>query len=192
VSLPRYELVTAPTVEPITLAELKAHAKIDGDHEDAALEAFIVAARQMVEKHTGRALITQEWRASLSAWPDVYENSKHRQVRLCAHPVQSIDAVTVDGTALAASAYRLRGKELLVSTESPDSQGELDDEIVIEFTAGYGDTAADVPGDLLTAVKMLATHLHTVRGATSPQGIYHQVVPMGVSALLAHYIVLDL
>ncbi len=54
-------LTTAPAAEPISLAEAKAHLRIDADDEDALLTALIAAARMFVERTLGVALITQSW-----------------------------------------------------------------------------------------------------------------------------------
>lgn len=188
----RFDLVAGPASEPITVAEAKAHAKIEHSAEDALITRLITAARQRVEKATGRALITQEWSATLPRWPAVLDGERHRRIRLANFPIDSVDAVIVDDVAIAASFYRLDGRDLLVSIDVTDSEGEIDDTgVVIEFTAGYG-AAADVPEDLRLAVKMLAAHLYEARGATSPQGIYHQLIPEGVQALLQPYIVLEI
>lgn len=65
----RRVLVTAPTEEPVTVAEVKLHCRIDGTAEDDYLEALITSARQHVENVTGRALLTQTWDYSLDGWP---------------------------------------------------------------------------------------------------------------------------
>ena len=68
----RLNLVTAPATEPVTLAEVKAHLKIDGTDEDTLLTTLITVARQAVEDYTGRALITQTWQVFYDRFPDVY------------------------------------------------------------------------------------------------------------------------
>lgn len=190
---PRFDLVDGPTVEPVDLAEAKTHAKIEHAHDDGIIPGFITTARMRAEKATGRTLITQEWTATLPRWPAVDEGERHRRVRLAHFPVQSIDAVKVDGVTIASTYYRLDGKFLLVTTDVDDSEGEIDDTgIVIEFTTGYGDAGDDVPEDLRNAVLMLTAHYYHGRGATSPQGIYHQPLPEGVASLLEGYKVLEI
>lgn len=65
-------LVTAPILEPLTLAEAKIRAGLDwvvGDARDPLLTGFILAARSKVEQDTGLALLTQTRDVYLDAIP---------------------------------------------------------------------------------------------------------------------------
>ncbi len=57
-------LLEGPAVEPVTLAEAKAHVRVDADDEDDLLGALIVAARVSVETEIRRVMIEQSWRAT--------------------------------------------------------------------------------------------------------------------------------
>lgn len=61
--------VAPPSVEPIVLAEAKAHLKVENTAEDALIQGWIVAARQHVEAITGRAMLPQDWELRLSGFP---------------------------------------------------------------------------------------------------------------------------
>ncbi len=60
-------LITGPALEPVSLADVKAHLRVDTDDEDALLIAAIVSARVHVEAVTRRVLIEQSWRVYLDA-----------------------------------------------------------------------------------------------------------------------------
>ena len=62
-------LITGPALEPVSLADVKAHLRVDTDDEDALLTAAIVSARVHVEAVTRRVLIEQSWRVYLDRWP---------------------------------------------------------------------------------------------------------------------------
>ena len=62
-------LTTAPTVEPVTLAELQAHARVDDSEVDAYLTALIAGARQWVEEWLQRQLVTATWTLTLDCFP---------------------------------------------------------------------------------------------------------------------------
>lgn len=67
----RYVLVTAPASEPVVLADVRAHLRIDDDDtsNDTLLNLLIQAARRYAESYTGRSLITQTWRAVADGFP---------------------------------------------------------------------------------------------------------------------------
>jgi hypothetical protein len=62
-----FERVTEPSIEPVTLAEMKRHLRafMSVTDDDDDITNLIVAAREWVEDYTGRALIDQTWRLSL-------------------------------------------------------------------------------------------------------------------------------
>ncbi|MCK9341127.1 MAG: phage head-tail connector protein, partial [Synergistaceae bacterium] len=74
----RITTTTAPTVEPVTLTEVKKHLRLattDAEaaaytSEDDLLNRLITVARTQAEQETGRAFITQTKTYYLDAWPD--------------------------------------------------------------------------------------------------------------------------
>ena len=64
-------LVTAPTVEPVSLEEAKAQCRIEPSEadDDEFLTDLIAAAREMVEKDSGRAFTRQTRELQLDAFP---------------------------------------------------------------------------------------------------------------------------
>jgi uncharacterized phiE125 gp8 family phage protein len=77
--------ITAPAVEPLTLAEAKLHCRVDGSDEDALITALIVAAREQAEHETGRALVTQTWELVHDAFPEAFVLRKA--------PIQSVTSL---------------------------------------------------------------------------------------------------
>lgn len=61
----RRELVTSPTVEPVTLEEVKVFARIDCNDDDSLLIDSIARARQFAEAHTKRRFASQTWKMVL-------------------------------------------------------------------------------------------------------------------------------
>lgn len=61
------ERITQPAIEPVTLAEAKLHLRAySATTEDAAITALITGGREWVEDYTGRALVDQTWRLTVS------------------------------------------------------------------------------------------------------------------------------
>src|SRR5436190_20762469 len=79
----KLNLITAPVMEPVTLAELKTWCKTDIDDDDMTLNRLIVAAREYCENRTGRAFLTQTWDLVLD---DLF----NYEIRLPRPPCQSI------------------------------------------------------------------------------------------------------
>ncbi len=64
-----FKLKTAPTEEPATLAEAKLHLKVENTADDTLISDLISSARELCEKETGRAFITQTWQLFLDRFP---------------------------------------------------------------------------------------------------------------------------
>ena len=67
----RIQIITAPTVEPVSLAETKEFLRIDADltTEDSLINSFIQSARLEIEQECGRALAVQTVRAVFDRFP---------------------------------------------------------------------------------------------------------------------------
>lgn len=63
------KVITAPTVEPITLAEAKLHQRIDVDDDDALVSMWITAIREHAEHLTERTLAPTRYCLYLDAFP---------------------------------------------------------------------------------------------------------------------------
>ncbi len=62
-------VVTSPTTEPLTLAEARAHCRIDQTEDSGLLAGYILAAREFAENYTRRKFVTQTLDYTLEAWP---------------------------------------------------------------------------------------------------------------------------
>lgn len=62
-------LLTAPAVEPVSLAEAKAFLRVEHNDDDDLIGALAAGSRIHVEAQTRRALVTQSWRIALYEWP---------------------------------------------------------------------------------------------------------------------------
>ncbi|MGE0409794.1 MAG: head-tail connector protein [Amphiplicatus sp.] len=178
------QLITPPTEEPVTLADMKAHLRIVHDDEDDAIEAYARSARRAVEARGGLALCAQVWRLTLDKWPQGI-------LTLPRAPVFSIDTVTVidrDGiaTSVDPALYDLQTGTLgrLIARGTWPHTARLIGGVRVDFTAGWA-SPADTPEELKLAVKMLAAHFFENREGAAADRIFS--TPQAVDALIAPY-----
>jgi len=63
------QIINPPTEEPVSLAEAKAHLRVDFSDDDSLITSLIIAARQAAETLTGRQLTTARWKQVLDGFP---------------------------------------------------------------------------------------------------------------------------
>ena len=183
-------LTTAPASEPVSLAEAKAHLRVDATDEDTLINTLITAARTHLEVTLSRAFITQTWTWWRDAWPAA------RRLALPIAPVQAVSAVrayAADDTAttLDAASYSLDAASdpariVLGQGVSWPPVGRAANGAEIVFTAGYGAAPADVPAPLRQAILLLVAHWYERREPVLV-GERGAEIPEGIGALLAPY-----
>jgi uncharacterized phiE125 gp8 family phage protein len=183
-------LTSGPATEPVTLADAKAHLRVDGTAEDTLIASLIVTSRLHVEAAAGLAAITQSWSWYIDAWPAGHA------LKLPLRPIQSIAAVRLYDEAAAATTldsatYFLDGAaappRLVRHRALPwPKPGRIANGIEIAFTAGFGPAAVDVPSPIRHAILLLVAHWHEHRSPLEP-GAQPEPLPDMVSDLLAPY-----
>lgn len=145
-------LITGPSVEPATVAEVKLDARIDGGELDETIGLLITSARQSAEEITGRALITQTWELVLDRFPfdDRIEIGKLPISSVTSVKYYDVDGVlqTLDSSLYAVDVDTLPGWIYPVEGESWPSVRDEENSVIIRFVAGYGDSASDVPAQI--------------------------------------------
>jgi len=106
--------VLDPIVEPLSLADMKLHLRVDSDYEDDLISTLISTTRERAEDLTGRSLLSQQWIFGLDKFPSYYgaetggtyigEHHHHRHdemyrsdklaIILPRGPVISVDSIT--------------------------------------------------------------------------------------------------
>lgn len=183
-------MTSGPALEPVSLAEAKAHLRVDGSAEDALIQSLVVTSRLHIEAALGLALITQGWSYFLDRWP------KGGRIALPLRPVASLvhvrvwDAgsgvVTLDPALFLLDGQGMPPRLVPLSGAPPLAPGRAVNGIEVAFLAGFGPTPNDVPATIRHALLLLVAHWYENRepieiggGATA--------VPAMVSELLAPY-----
>jgi len=187
-------LITAPVIEPISLLEAKNHLRLMPDDEvpEESILSFILVAREKTENETRRALITQTWEAVSRAFPW----SSDCPIELELPPLQSVISVKyidTDGVEQTwdSSLYQVNTKStpgfiIPVNGESYPETDDVINAVTIEFIAGYGDDAEDVPSPLRHAMKLIIGELY-VRREEAIVGAAITTVPLSASNLMSPY-----
>lgn len=162
-----WQIKTAPAIEPVTVVELKEYAHIDGTDEDTILGGFIEGCREATESYLGRALIEQTYRMVIDWWPG-------RITELPRPPLISVDLVaTIDEddteTTYSSDNYYVitegvPGKIVLKQgVTAPYNTDRNYGGYLIEYKAGYGAAATDVPMAIRLGIMVWATVVYATR-----------------------------
>jgi uncharacterized phiE125 gp8 family phage protein len=162
--------ISPPAVEPVALADLKHHLRIDDTAEDASLASFITTSRLQIEAALSLALVTQSWNWRFDRWPN------RCGVELPISPVRSITQVSLHDRSGAAAVmppggYILDGQTIPARIIVADGRWTQPTApalgVGVQFVAGFGPAAADVPAPIRQAVLLLAAHWY---GRRDPGG----------------------
>ncbi len=180
-----YATITPPVAEPLTLAETKLHLRLDTDADDTVVTSLMATARHYLEQVTGLCLMSRTLRLYLDEWPE------DQVILINRFPVQTLVAMTVynagglpvqvslQGHVLAGKAQPAR----LYVTDMPETLRAING-IEVDFVAGFGTAATDVPDALKRAMLMHVAMMYELRGAVAadmqPGGI-----PDGYARLIA-------
>jgi len=154
--------------------------------EDDLLTGFIKAAREYSESYQNRAFITQTWELLLDEFPD-------SPFQLPLPPLQSVESIkyydkegnesSIDTADYEVDTESYKGRVALAYGKSwPSVTLRPMNGVVMQFKAGYGDAAANVPELVRLAIKVLAGHMYENREATDTKE--HPEVPFAVHSLL--------
>jgi len=178
----------APSVKPVSLADMKAQTRVDFADDDTLLQSMIDAAVSYLDGHAGilgRALVQQTWRQDFAAFDDVLRLPLGNLIAVSS--VQYYDTANALQTA-SASLYGSFTDEAgpyvgLLTGQSWPSTYSRDDAVQVTWTAGYGANASDVPAAIRHAIILLASHWYQNREAVN-EGSFSEL-PLAVQSLLA-------
>jgi len=178
-----YIIKTAPTTEPVTLAEAQAHCRsIDDTAENATLTGLITAAREYCEQYTRRALAPQTIELYLDYFP--YE------IKLPMPPITSVTSITYKDylgteTTVSASDYVVDTVKGCINQAYgktfPSFTPYISNPIKVTYVAGY----IAAPKTVKQAMLLLIGHWYVNRSATGTE--VNKYIEFGVKNLLSLY-----
>ena len=185
-------LLSAPALEPVSVAEAKSYIRVDHDDDDAVIASLIAAARGHVEALTRRALIAQTWRFVRDSWP-----SDGRMV-LRTGPLRALIAARVfdaqgNSSDIDTSHFVLDKANGTIASPvwALPQPGRAVAGIELDVQLGYGTAASDVPDTLRHAIRMLTAHWYDNRGQVAI-GQAVPIMPPAANAIIGSFRVLSL
>ncbi len=180
-------LISAPALEPLTLAEAKLWLRVDTADEDDSIARLITAARLIVEAESGLKLIDQTWRLVMDQLP------ASLCIRVPLNPFKAVSAARVidaNGAAAvvvpaayAADTASVPGRIIVQSTFPPPGRAFAG--IEFDILAGHGAAAAAVPAPLRQAMLLLITRWFEQRGEAGAAEA--GAMPPEIALLLSNY-----
>lgn len=174
---------TAPSSEPLTLAEAKLHLRVDSDiaDDDALISGLITAARQQAEVYTRRQLVSATWTHYLDWLPG--------EIRLERPPLTAvtwIKYIDTDGVqqTLDPSLYQVDsyGEPARIRRAYgaiwPSTRSQMN-AVEVKFVCGY----STVPESVKRAMLLIVGNLYENREATIAGTIITKV-PLAAEWLL--------
>lgn len=185
-------LVVSPTIDPVSIAEARAHCRIDDDADDGLVAGYIMAARSYIEQVSGLSLISQTWEMTLEEFPDDDCIYLPRNPVLSITSIQYYDAANALQT-LSASTYEIDTAQVPAEIELANGATwpatyERTAAVVVRFVAGYGAAPGSIPEPIRLAILLLVGHFYANREqVTLGAGLTATQLPFGVDALIAPY-----
>jgi len=177
--------------EPLSLGDVKLHLRVDldDDIEGELINSLITTAREYCEGFQRRAYLTQTQELWLDSFPSV------DYIKLPLPPLQSVTHIKYYGTD--DTEYIFTSDDYFVDTKSEPGRVSLGygktwpsttlrpaNGVNIEYVAGYGDAASDVPEKVRQAILLLISHWYENREAVSTSGAIPKEIPFSVESLL--------
>lgn len=184
-------VITAPTTEPISIADVKAQLGISTTEllQDSLIERRIIEARQLAEDYMQRAIITQTLEVRLDKFPSGKIELQFPNLLTVVH----VKYINTSGTETTVTA-----SDYVVDTYShlglvrpafgvvwPDTRDELG-AVRIQYTCGYGSTSASVPALLREALILTVGHWMNNQ-PQSESGVTLARIPFAVRDILDKY-----
>ena len=188
----KYNLVTAPSIEPVTLAEAKSHLRVENTADDTLITSLIKSSRQMAETYTGITFVDTTLQGFMDNWPSLYNeqwwsgirelpidyHNKNSYIEIGLAPLQSVTHIkTYDNadvaTTIASTEYQVstysgitpnKGRITLRAGATWPTFERNADGIEIQFVSGFGTATTDIPETIRQALLIDVAFRYENRG----------------------------
>lgn len=205
-------VTTEATVDPVSTQEMRDFARLDDSIDTNFLNSFIKAATILCEEYTGRAFINRSLRLSIDGVEDVDETLTegfseapfqiyfNNYLTLPKPPLVSVTSIkyfddddtesTWSSTNYYVDSDSQPARILLRTGGAWPTSLRKANGLQVNYTAGYGDSRADVPEAIRVAIMQAALNMYEHRGEDEKQGFGTGIKLLPIVAnLLSPYVV---
>jgi uncharacterized phiE125 gp8 family phage protein len=162
-----------PLVSPVTASELADYLGLP-NATDPSLDGILIGATSATIRFLHYDLITRDWTLTHWDWP--YSGTKtrptlsrepsslDREIYIPYGLVTAVASVEIYGNATTNYVQRNDAIVFPKGTQSDEYKDNADPAIVVSYSAGFGATAADVPGAIKQGITMAAAFMYEHRG----------------------------
>jgi len=194
------KIITAPTVEPILIAEAKKHLRVISNDEDTLITSIIKVARQVAENFTHRAIASQTLEYIIDDFPE-------EVITLPMPPVESITSIKYKNSEGVETEWDNTKYIKFLDSEPAKivpAYGESFPSFIpypigavkIRYVAGYKTGGTDpniiIPEAIKQALLLLIGHYFENREILLERGHIPKTIPFSAEALLYSYKIWDL
>lgn len=180
-------VTTEPTEEPVGLDEAKAYLRVTHSADDPVISALVRKARETAERVTGKAIVEQTRRLSLSRFPLCTDHGPVCDGTTILPPggylqsVSSITYVATDGTVttLASTVYdvdtdSMPGRIVLAYAQTWPIAREQARSVKVNYVCGWDD-ALLVPRDLRDRILEAVAYCYDRRSGDRDEGVLDRI-----------------
>ena len=187
-----YLITTGALVSPVSSKQLSDWARLDED--DPTISATLTIATSLVINYLKLDLINRTWYLKFKDWPSVgtymrdslspNNNYLRLRIELPKANLQSVTSVKINNV-LTTDYTILGGNPSLLQFDDIATYDVDNYALEIEYVAGYGANARDVPETIRNGILMVAAYISENRGGCSSGG--DPLTMSGAKSLLSAY-----
>jgi uncharacterized phiE125 gp8 family phage protein len=149
-----------------SLDEVKRYLRVDFNDDDVLIDSLITAATNHVEQHLGRTLLKTRYKL---AW-QCCRNEQYLDYFVVHLPMGP--AISVEKVFDCHRQEKLKRVSVDLESNKPNVMFACNHEhLLIEYTAGYGETPECVPAEIRQATLSIVAELYRNRDTVTPAGL---------------------
>jgi uncharacterized phiE125 gp8 family phage protein len=179
-----------PAVEPVTLAEAKAHLRVDIATDDALITSIIKAAREWCEEYLDRSLVHTQWTMRMDSFPHEFvlprppmATSGTVTATTITYTLETQSVETLDPATYRVDRHDTPGRIRVVYAGTWPAHLFDENSVTVTWYGGYGADGTSVPAAIRSAMLMIISSLYEHRTAVLT-GTISKEIEFGVKSML--------